>query len=185
MSNKGMNRRHFLKASGGAAAGATAAASGAVSLVTSTAAWAKGLSTLDEHVAMTLLQATRHIFPHDALGDSYYAVVVEALDGDAAKDDATAKDLEKGVAELDDAMGVKWLDLSPGYQLKVLQNSQDGAVFQKVKGKAVVALYNNKLAWRHFGYEGPSFGNGGYLERGFDDLGWLESPPENASPKAG
>ena len=185
MSNKGMNRRHFLKASGGTAAGAAAAASGAVSFVAPFRIWANELGAFNEHEAMTLLMVTRHIFPHDSLGDSYYMGVVEALDADAAKDEATAKALKDGVADLDKAKGIKWLDLSSGYQFKVLQASQDGAVFQKAKGKAVVALYNNKLAWRHFGYEGEAFNHGGYIQRGFDDLGWLPNPPEKASPKAG
>ena len=48
--------------------------------------------------------------------------------------------------------------------------------FGAVRGDIVVSLYNNPLAWRHFGYEGPSFDDGGYLERGFDDIGWL---PQN------
>ena len=33
-----------------------------------------------------------------------------------------------------------------------------------------------------FGYEGEAFEYGGYIERGFDDLGWLPDPPEDASP---
>jgi hypothetical protein len=45
-----------------------------------------------------------------------------------------------------------------------------------------LALYNNPLVWQAFGYEGASFDHGGYLERGFDDLGWLPDPPPEASP---
>ncbi len=48
--------------------------------------------------------------------------------------------------------------------------------FATVRGDIVVSLYNNPLVWRHFGYEGASFDDGGYLERGFDDIGWL---PQN------
>jgi hypothetical protein len=92
--------------------------------------------------------------------------------------------MTEGVAGLDSAMSLKWVDLSEGSQLKILTGMQDGAFFQKVRGQAVVSLYNNPLAWRHFGYEGPSYEYGGYLHRGFDDLKWLPQPSEDASPKA-
>jgi hypothetical protein len=34
-------------------------------------------------------------------------------------------------------------------------------------------LYNNPLVYRLFGFEGSSVEYGGYIERGFDDIGWL------------
>ena len=30
--------------------------------------------------------------------------------------------------------------------------------------------------WQLIGYEGPSFDQGGYVTRGFDDLDWLPDP---------
>jgi len=180
----GMNRRQFLHTGGVAAVGVAAVASGAV-LTAPDGAWALQLKTLDEHTAKTLLGMARMIYPHDTLADMYYAGVVENLDGAAAGDKDLAKLLTTGVAELDKAKGVKWLDLSEGYQLEVLTAIQDGGFFQKVRGTIVVALYNNPLVWRHFGYEGASYEYGGYINRGFDDLAWLEQPPEDASPKAG
>ena len=185
MSTKGMNRRQFLQSSGLAAAGAAAIASGSV-LMASDGAWALELGALDGETGLTLLKMTRRIYPHQTLADMYYAGVVEALDAEAKDNAATAELLKTGVAELDAAMGVKWTALSDGNQLKVLKGMADGAFFQKVRGKAVVALYNNQLVWRHFGYEGASADFGGYIERGFDDLSWLENPSSDASPsKAG
>lgn len=180
----GMNRRQFLHSSGLAAAGAAAVASGAV-LVAPDGAWALQLKVLDEHTAKTLLKMSRQIYPHDTLADMYYAGVVEALDGAAREDKDLAKLLRDGVAGLDKAMGVKWLDLSDGNQLATLVAIQNGAFFQKVRGTIIVALYNNPLVWRHFGYEGPSYKFGGYINRGFDDLAWLAPPSDDASPKAG
>lgn len=76
------------------------------------------------------------------------------------------------------------MQLSDGYQLEVLKSMAESAFFQKVKGTALVSLYNNKLIWRYFGYEGSSAEYDGYLNRGFDDLGWLPQPPDEASPEA-
>ncbi len=184
MSKKGMNRRQFLQTSGLATAGAAAVASGAV-LMTPDGAWALQLSALDAHAGQTILSMSRRIYPHNGLGDMYYAKVVEDLDGAAAGDEATAKLLKDGFADLDGAMGVNFVDLSEGHQLEVLTARQDGGFFQKVRGQCIVSIYNNPLAWRHFGYEGSSAEFGGYMERGFDDLAWLPQPSDDASPKAG
>ena len=143
------------------------------------------VTTLDAHEGMTLLGMTRQLYPHDSLGDIYYAGVVEALDGEAKGNGELAGTIKEGVAELDGAMGVKWIELSDGNQLAVLKSMEDGGFFQKVRGTTVVALYNNPLVWRHFGYEGSSHEYGGYLERGFDDLRWAGEPSADASPKAG
>lgn len=184
MKNKGLNRRQFLQTSGLAAAGVAAAASGAV-LIAPDGAWALQLRSLDEHTAKTLLVMTRRLYPHDGLGGMYYAAVVEALDGAANGDKDVARLLTDGVAALDTAMGIKWLDLSEGNQLEVLTAMESDPFFQKVRGTTVVSLYNNPLVWRYFGYEGSSYEYGGYIHRGFDDLAWLPQPPEDASPKAG
>ncbi len=109
--------------------------------------------------------------------------MVAALDGEAAGNADLAASLKAGVADLDAAMGVPFAELSEGNQLEVLVARQDSPFFQKVRGTTVVALYNNPLVWRHFGYEGPSFEFGGYLDRGFNDLNWLLASPEDASPK--
>lgn len=184
MKKKGMNRRQFLHSSGLAAAGVAAVSSGAV-LMAPDGAWALQLSALDEHTAKSLLKMTRQLYPHDALGDMYYAKVVEDLDGGAKTDKDLRSLLIDGVAGLDTAMGVAFIDLSEGNQLAVLKAIESTPFFQKVRGQTVVSLYNNPLVWRHFGYEGPSYEFGGYLHRGFDDLAWLPQPPEDASPKAG
>jgi hypothetical protein len=178
-----MDRRRFLEASSGAAAVVVVAASGgATLLMASDGAWAMSLETLNAADATTLLKALRVIYPHDSLGDQYYAVVVAALDEDAKAGGETAGLLKDGVAGLDQAFGVPFVELSEGNQLRVLEAIQDTAFFQTIRGKAVVALYNNPLVWQAFGYEGASFDQGGYIERGFDDLGWLPDPPPEASP---
>lgn len=181
MSTPGFKRRQFLKTSGGAAAGA-ALGGGSATLLASRSAQALTTDTLSPHEAATLLQMSRQLYPHPGLADHYYQPVVVALDEQAADDDGLAELLRNGVAALDQAMGMAWLDLSDGYQLQVLQGMQADPFFQKVRGQTVFSLYNNQQAWRHFGYEGESFSKGGYHQRGFDDLTWLPDPPEEASP---
>lgn len=175
-----MDRRHFLRLSGTAA---VVAAFGAPVLVSSNGALAVQLTgALDKHAAETLLAMLRRIYPHDRIGDMYYFNVVVDLDAEADKNADVRKQLTEGVARLDAAMSVPFAELSDGYQLKVLEAMAGDPFFQKVRGKAVVSLYNQPLVWRQLGYEGPAYRHGGYIDRGFDDLAWLPEPPAEASP---
>jgi hypothetical protein len=175
MSKSGMNRRQFLQTSGVAVAGTAAAVGSGTLLVAPDGAWAMTLQSLDEHTAKTLLAMSREIYPHDRVGDVHYAKVVEGLDGKAAQDKGLGKLLTEGVAALDQTMGgVKWLHLSAGYKLQALRAIESTPFFQTVRGELVTGLYNNPAVWRLFGYEGASAEFGGYIGRGFDDLGWLE-----------
>src|SRR2546426_83063 len=112
MSKKGMNRRRFLQTSSLALAGAAVASSMGAILPDPTKAWAIPTTTLDEHTAMTLVKMCRSIYPHDALGDAYYAKIIEELDKKAQTDPDFARLLGGGVATLDAVYHVKWLDLS-------------------------------------------------------------------------
>ena len=107
MSKSGMNRRQFLQTSTLVAAGAAVVASGSV-LMASDGAWALDLSSLTAHEGMTVLKMSRKLYPHDTLSDMYYAAVVEALDGAAKGDAATASLIKDGVSKLDAAKGVKF-----------------------------------------------------------------------------
>jgi hypothetical protein len=185
MTPEPLDRRTFFRLAGGAAAAAAVMSAG-VTLVPVPAEadlWGVELKVLTEHEGLTLLKVSRTIYPHRTLADLYYAGVVKGLDEDAQKAPDTAKLLKDGVAALDRAVGVQWIDLSASYKLVTLQAQPK--LRDAVKGKALVALYDNPLVWRHFGYEGPSFQYGGYLHRGFNDLTWLPDPPDEASPKVG
>lgn len=181
-----LDRRSFLRLTGGAAAAAAALAAGIplVALPAGPTPWGLALEALTEHEGMTLLRLARTLFPHRRLEDLHYAGVVRALDADAAKSAETARLLKDGVAALDRAaVTVKWVELSRGYQRTALRDQPK--LLEAVRAKAIVALYDNPEVWPRFGYEGPSFTHGGYLGRGFDDLDWLPQPPEQASPRPG
>lgn len=175
MSKKGMNRRQFLQTSSLVIAGAAVAGSVGAILPDPTEAWAISTATLDKHTAMTLMKMCRHLYPHDAIGDAYYTKMVEGFDEKAKADPTFARLLRDGVASLDAVYRVKWLDLSEGYKLQALKSLETTPFFQTIRGSIVGAtgLYSQPLVWRHFGYEGPSWRFGGYLNRGFDDIGWL------------
>ena len=97
MSTKGMNRRRFLQTSSLALASAAVVGSMGAILPDPTNAWAMSTTTLDAHTALTLVKLCRAIYPHDALGDTYYAKIVEELDKKAQPDPDFARLLQEGV----------------------------------------------------------------------------------------
>ncbi len=167
---KGLTRRALL---------ARAVSAGALALVGTgficapTAAWAVEVKVISPEQMATLLQMARDIYPHDQLGDQFYAVAVKGYDADDKK-----ALVEGGIAELDAA--AKALGhanyLSIGWEedrVKVLQSVEKSTFFQTVRAGLVTGLYNQKEVWPIFGYEGESYSKGGYIDRGFNDINWL------------
>jgi len=170
MEKDGLRRRQFLRTSGIAV---TALAAGGSMIFGPNHAWAMATASLDPHTARTLLVMTHDLFPHDRLGVQYYAVVVDALDKQAGTDAAVRQLLAEGVAKLDAAHAMPWIDLSDGAREAVLRGMEKTEFFTTVRTKTIAGLYGNPLVYQMFGYGGPSVELGGYINRGFDDIGWL------------
>lgn len=173
-------RREVLKQGAGILMGTLAFPSGPIALLAPTRTWALELSALDEPTARVLLRLARHLHPHDRMEDAVYAMVVKALDEEAAS--AGVKQLlGAGVAALDSAAGGSFLAQNEERQVAAVKAIEGTLFFEKVRDTCVTSLYNNPLAWAHFGYEGASWQKGGYIDRGFEDLRWLPDPPAGAN----
>jgi hypothetical protein len=136
-------------------------------------AWAVELKVLSSAQAAALLAMVRTIAPHDGLDDAAYALVVNAIDGEAAASTEARSDLRAGIATLSDG----FVHMPEDARVLHLKGIESGAFFQSVRTKTLMTLYSNPIAWAHFGYEGESFSKGGYLLRGFNDLKWLPEVP--------
>ena len=176
-----ISRRHFLKSGSGVLMGTILAGSGVLATLAPTRTWALTLSTLSEAEGSKLLKVARGIFPHDTLDDAVYALVVKDLDG-AAEDAEVATLLRDGLAELDTRASGDWAGLDYLARENIVIKLAGSDFFEKIRSTSVVSLYNNEMAWAHFGYEGGSFEQGGYFDRGFQDLDWLPDPDPDASP---
>lgn len=137
------------------------------------AAWAQTMNALKPETMATLIQMARDIYPHDQVGDQFYAVAVKGYDVPEAVDEA-----EAGILALDEAARAAGFDsyIKTGWEkdrVAILTSIQDTAFFQKVRGGLVTGLYNQKDVWPIFGYEGESFSHGGYIDRGFNDINWI------------
>ncbi len=175
------SRRRFLKNSSGVLMGTVAASSGMLALAP-TRTWALSLSALSESEGDGILKVTRAIFPHDTMDDAVYALVVKDLDAAAAKDESVAALLRDGLKTLDENAGGNWASLDYLARENLVTKLYGTDFFEKIRGTSVVSLYNNEMAWAHFGYEGASYDTGGYFDRGFQDLDWLPDPDTESSP---
>lgn len=178
------SRREFLKGTG-ILVGTLWASSTALITLAPSRVWALELKVLDERTGNALLVFTRQIFPHAKLDDAVYALVVKDLDAEAAGSAEVKKLLTEGAAGLDKAAGGDFKAAAKEKQSEITASLAKTPFFEKVRSKAIVSLYNNELAFAHFGYEGNAFQKGGgYLQRGFNDLKWLPAPSAKASPAA-
>jgi len=173
-----INRREALKTTTGLLTGLVVAGS-PLSLIARGPAWAVDLSALTTPEGSTLMAVARTIAPHDKLDEAAYALVVQALDADAAKDEKNRAMLKEGLAKL----GPRFAASSESDRVAALKKIESSGFFQAMRLKTLQVLYSSPIAYAYFAYEGEAFSKGGYLSRGFNDLRWLpEVPLEDAGP---
>jgi hypothetical protein len=167
-------RREFLKGSG-ILMGTIATGSVLATLAPSTV-WALELKRLSKAEGETLIAMGRVLYPHKKLPDAVYALLAKDLDGKA--DDA----LHAGIAALDKAAGGSFVKAPAAKKLELVKAIEGTPFFNAVRGQCITSLYDNDMAYAVFGYPGSAWEKGGYITRGFQDLKWLPSPTQEASP---
>jgi len=167
-----LDRRGFLALTTGTITGILAAGS-PLAAFAPTRAWAVELNALTDAEGAALMAMTRTIAPHDRLEDAAYALVVRALDGDAAHDAAALARLREGIASL----GAGFASADEANRVAALKKIEKTPFFQGVRVKTLQVLYSSPMGYAYFGYEGEAFSKGGYLTRGFNDLKWLPEVP--------
>lgn len=175
-----LTRRDLLKGSGVIVG--TLAAGSALALMAPSSVWAIELQKLNKVQGETLMNMAKVLFPHSKLPDAVYAILAKDLDSDAAKNPASAQLINKGIDELNYLAGGDFNKASATRRLQAVKSMEGQNFFNMVRGKCVVSLYDNELAFKALGYPGSSWEQGGYLMRGFQDLKWLPNPPASASP---
>lgn len=120
-----------------------------------------------------LVQMLRVVFPHDRFPDGPYERTADAVVSAASTSPQTALTLTGGLRALNAA---SFAGMDEPAATTVLKSLETGAFFGLVRSTAVVSLYDDAEVWTLLGYEGAAFDQGGYVNRGFDDLDWLPDP---------
>jgi len=121
-----------------------------------------------------LVRLLRAAYPHPDFPDGPFERCADVILTQLETDVWRRLSLEEGIATLEQA----GLDSSVDAETaeKVLREIADAEFFVFVRGVVVTTLYDDHEVWELLGYEGASFDQGGYLDRGFDDLDWLPDP---------
>ena len=126
----------------------------------------------DDDTKARLMKMVKTAFPHD-FPDVCYARTCDAIFAGANKNAASAIMFTSG---MNDLKAAGFDDMDDAAALAHLESIEGSAFFQLMRGTTVVTLYNDHEVWSILGYEGASFDDGGYINRGFNDLDWLPDP---------
>jgi hypothetical protein len=173
-----LNRRELLKTTTGLLTGLVVAGS-PLALIARGRVWAVDLTALSSAEGAALMAVARTVAPHDKLDDAAYAMVVQAIDSDAGKEESARKMIKEGLV----ALSAGFAASEESDRVVALKKIESSAFFQAMRQKTIQVLYTTPLAYAYFGYEGEAFSKGGYLLRGFNDLRWLpEVPLQDGGP---
>jgi hypothetical protein len=124
----------------------------------------------------TLFKVVRTTFPHQKFPDGPYERATDAVVAAAEADPRFLAQLIQGLTDLEGLRETPFADLDEETATAVLRGADGAPFLTGIVDSVVVTLYSDPEVWELIGYEGPSFDQGGYLHRGFDDLDWLPEP---------
>ena len=130
----------------------------------------------DATAVHALAQMVRAMFPHPSFPDGPYQRCAEAILAAAGEDLRFRTQLDQGLRDLDVLGGAPFADLDDAARLEVLRGISSTEFFEGVRSRVITTLYDDREVWQLLGYEGPSYDQGGYVDRGFADLDWLPDP---------
>lgn len=133
-----------------------------------------GAQELDQHQHAVLERFAWLLFPIPELGEKPYQRVATGV-ADAVRGQPPQLTLvQVGIEQLDAAADGSFLHLPEPAQVERLQKIETGEFFQFVYAAVRGRLFDDHEVWTLLGYEGSSLEKGGYLNRGLNDIDWLQ-----------
>jgi len=132
--------------------------------------------TADATVLRALTDMVRAMFPHPSFPDGPYERCAQTILDATVGDLRFRTQLHQGLRDLDSIGGAPFAQLDAGAKLDLLRGISNTEFFEGVRSRVITSLYDDREVWSLLGYEGPSFAQGGYAQRGFADLDWLPDP---------
>ena len=165
-------RREFLLALGQVGLGAATLSLSPLTLNASQFE-AIGLTHLDSEASIVAVQVARLLFPHQSLENEIYVQIARDIDSDISRRPEVNTWMESLPKLLDQQCDGEWLEMSLPVQIEALRELEGTETFFYLRNRTIESLYRNPVVWKLVGYEGSSIEHGGYLNRGFDDINWL------------
>lgn len=149
-------------------------------LTTPMTRFAVAATTFSGDQKLQMLRIARDVYPHETLLDNApYQAVVDAILGEAEKDEKVAKLVTDGLADVNkrsnDVYKANYVDVKEGMKREgILRQIELTDFFQKIRGGLLFGLYNNKALYPKFGYDGSSWEKGGFInDPSFGKVDWL------------
>lgn len=130
--------------------------------------------SLAPHETETLRRVCFLLFPYPDLGAAPYDRIVDSVRSAARSDADLRQMIGNGVESLDAGQGAEFLSLDESTQIEVLTQIEAMPFFAYMLQKTRDDLFNDPVVWAHIGYEGSSLEFGGYVNRGLNDIDWLD-----------
>lgn len=130
-------------------------------------------TALTDEAKDVLVRVLRVAFPHPSFPDAPYERTADTILAQAEQETWFRVALTQGLLTLSHLAGGDFRELDDEAATSVLRRIEGTEFFGFVRRTTVLNLYDNEDVWQVLGYEGPSFDEGGYVHRGFDDLDWL------------
>lgn len=132
---------------------------------------------LTAEARLTLIRILRTAFPHPNIPDGPYLRTADKIAAEAAGSIWLSIELVQGLAGISAAAdGRRFEDLTTDDALTLLRRIEGTVFFGLIRRTTVLNFYDDPEVWEALGYEGASYDQGGYINRGFNDLQWLPEP---------
>jgi hypothetical protein len=129
-------------------------------------------STFTSTEELLLVSVARAMYPHPGLPDGPYERVVALVLNEASRTAVLALAVRSVLTTVSAAHGSPdELEMTAALEAIAATDS-----FGAVRSRLCHYLYADPEVWVLMGYPGPSFADGGYIHRGFNDLSWLPEP---------
>jgi hypothetical protein len=124
---------------------------------------------------MSLLQLATDLFPHKKIGEAPYRAVIDGL-LQADMPSPRLKNYKDGLARLESGSASPWRKRKRAERLAQIRQIERTPFFADFRATVMVGLYANPAVVASFGYPGASIEQGGWIDRGYEDLAWLPNP---------
>lgn len=165
------SRRRFLVAS--IAFSGLASGTLGPSVLRLSRAWAQSGANLDQGTLDAMVRVARLLYPHDAISDEVYSEVLNQALTATAADGSFAGVLRTAEDVLNAQQPADFVALGEEAQIAAMTAVEDVDFFAVIRGAVSQRLYYQPAIWALLGYEGPSYQQGGYLNRGAGEIDWL------------
>lgn len=136
-------------------------------------AWAQSDDDLERSTLNAMVRMARLLYPHDAISDEVYAEVLDQALTATAGDDSFAAVLRAAEDALNAQQSADFVALDEDAQIAAMTAVEDMDFFAAIQSAVSQRLYYHPAIWTLLGYEGPSYQQGGYLNRGAGEIDWL------------